>query len=111
MTGYLSSEDSWRGRFWLPGQQDQDQRGILTYSPDNGVLLTLIGGFDDAEWLPGTGSTQVLSERSRAWPVIYGIVGRMPVTLLDCVAASSKSYMFGGDWSDKSGNALSWYSD
>jgi ApeA N-terminal domain 1 len=101
VTGYLSSEDSWRGRFWLPGQRDQDQRGVLTYSPDNGVLLTLIGGFDDAVWLPGTGSTHVLSERSRAWPVVHGIVGRMPVTLLDCVAASSKSYMFVGEVSEQ----------
>jgi hypothetical protein len=51
--GYLSSKAQWQGRFWQPGQEDPDergvQRGILTYDPDRGVRLSLIGGFDDAE--------------------------------------------------------------
>ena len=93
MAEYLSTEGTWRGRFWLPGDPSQDQSGILTYSPHMGGLrLTLIGGFDDAVWLPtGSGSTKALSQRTTQWPVIHGIVGREPVTLLDCLATRSKS--------------------
>jgi hypothetical protein len=94
--GYLSSEDTWRGRFWLPGRPDDVQRGILTYTPNNGVRLTMIGGFDDAVWMPtGNGNTQVLSARSRRWPVIHGVVGNKPVTLIDCAAVRSTSYWIG----------------
>ena len=39
MDGYLSSDDTWRGRFWLPGQQDQEQRGTLNYSSEKGFRL------------------------------------------------------------------------
>jgi hypothetical protein len=101
MNGYLASQDAWRGRFWLPGQPDQDQRGNLTYSPEKGLRLTLIGGFDDAVWLPGAGSTRVMSARSREWRVIHGVVGRKPVTLLDCVASRSTSYWIGGEISEQ----------
>jgi hypothetical protein len=96
MGDYLSSEDTWRGRFWLPGQQDQDQRGILSYTPDKGVRLTLIGGFDDAIWLStGNANTRVLSDRSKQWPVIHGVVENKPITLLDCAAVRSTSYWIG----------------
>ena len=30
MDGYLSSDVTWRGRFWLPIQQDQEQPGNPT---------------------------------------------------------------------------------
>lgn len=95
MDDYLSSDAAWRGRFWLPDRPENVQRGNLTYTPDKGVRLALIGGFDDAEWLPTkNGSTRVLSARTRRWPVIYGAVGNKPVTLLECAAVSSKSYLF-----------------
>ena len=94
--GYLSAQSQWQGRFWLPGQEDADQRGILTYVPDEGVRLALIGGFDDAEWLPGSRpGTRVLSERTRNWRVIHGTVGSANVTLLDCVVQRSTSYLTG----------------
>lgn len=42
--GYLSSHAEWQGRFWLPGREGDVQRGILSYDPDRGVRLSLIGG-------------------------------------------------------------------
>jgi len=96
LDGYLSSEETWRGRFWLPASPDNIQRGTLTYTPDKGVRLVLIGGFDDAVWLPTENPhTRVLSSRSRQWPVIHAAVGNQPVTLVDCVAVSSSSYFMG----------------
>lgn len=96
MDDYLSSEESWRGRFWLPGNHENEQRGVLTYTPDKGVRLTLIGGFDDAVWEPtGQPHITVRSSPTRQWPVIHGVVGTKPVTLLDCIAVSSTSYLLG----------------
>jgi hypothetical protein len=96
-TGYLSSDAHWQGRFWLPGQDSGEQRGTLTYSPDGGVLLALIGGFDDAEWLPGPSpNTKVLSSRTKQWAVIHGTAGTTRVTLIDCVVQRSTSDLFGG---------------
>ena len=85
---YLSSRTQWQGRFWLPGQEDPDQRGILMYDPDRGLRLSLIGGFDDAEWLPEpTRRTRVLSEGTRSWPVIHGSVARQR-----CAVSASTTY-------------------
>jgi len=96
MDGYLSSESTWRGRFWLPDSPDNVQRGILTYTPDKGVRLALIGGFDDAVWLPTENPhTRVLSSASRRWPVIYGEASKQAVTLIDCAAVRSSSYFMG----------------
>lgn len=98
MNGYLSSEDTWRGKFWLPDEPDNIQRGIMTYTPDRGVRLTLIGGFDDAEWVPtGQGNTQRLTDRSKAWAVIHGVVNNKPVTLVDCIMSKSTSYWIGSE--------------
>ena len=93
MDGYLTSEATWRGRFWIPGQPEQEQRGILSFTPDRGVVLTLIGGFDDAVWLPRPSGGFVMSDRSREWSVIHGEVAGKPVTLIDCIASHSTSYL------------------
>lgn len=100
--GYLSSDTQWQGRFWLPGQESGEQRGTLTYSPDRGVRLALIGGFDDAEWLPGPSpNTMVLSSGTKQWAIIHGTVGSTQVTLIDCVVQRSTSNLFGGTVSEQ----------
>lgn len=102
MDEYLSSDITWRGRFWLPDSPDDVQRGTLTYTPDGGVRLALIGGFDDAIWqATGDGRTSVLSALTRRWPMIHGTVGNKPVTLLDCAAVSSKSSLFATEVSEQ----------
>lgn len=96
MTDYLSSEATWRGQFSLPGQSGQgEQQGILTYKPDSGVNLSLLYGFDDP-----SGVTRVapgafaFGEGSGRFPVIHGVAGGKPVTLLDCLITRSKRVMF-----------------
>jgi hypothetical protein len=37
----------------------------------------------------------VLSDRSKQWPVIHGVVGNKPITRLDCAAVRSTSYWIG----------------
>lgn len=86
MTGYRSSEATWRGQFWLPGQSGHDdQQGILVYKPESGITLSLIRGFDDDGATRLAPGAFAFGEGSGRFPVIHGIAGSKPVTLLDCL--------------------------
>lgn len=92
MTEYLSSEATWRGQFWLPGQPGQnDQQGILTYKPDSGLTLCLLHGFDDGSVTRLSPGTFAFRQGSGRFPVIHGVAGGKPVTLLDCLVTRSVS--------------------
>ncbi|WP_343577859.1 hypothetical protein, partial [Mycobacterium sp.] len=95
MTDYLSSEATWRGQFSLPGQSGQvDQQGILTYKPDSGINLSLLHGFDDGSVTRLTPGAFAFGEGSGRFPVIHGVAGGKPVTLLDCLITRSRRGMF-----------------
>jgi hypothetical protein len=95
MTEDLTVRQSWRGPFWLPSQSDRDQRGVLTYDPNNGVTLSLVGGFDDGGWVQLSSGGYAMREVSGWFPVIHGRVGSNPVSLLDCRVTASTSSGFG----------------
>jgi ApeA N-terminal domain 1/Apea-like HEPN len=95
MNDYLSAEGTWRGPFWLADQPDREQRGVVTYDPDNGVNLTLVGGFDDGRWVQTGPGGFAMREGSGRFPVIHGKVGVKPVSLLDCRVTRSRSTGFG----------------
>jgi hypothetical protein len=92
---YLSEPAEWKGHFWPAGKQDQARPGILSYAPDTGARLNLIGGFDDSKWVPAPGGGQVLTTPTREWAVVHGIVSRKPITLLDCALRQSTGGIFG----------------
>lgn len=81
----LSEEARWMGHFWLPDDADNRQPGVLTYTPVDGLKLSLIGGFSDAAWLPQEPGTRRLSSRTRRWPIVHGLAENDPITLLHCV--------------------------
>jgi hypothetical protein len=92
VTDYLSSEATWRGQFWLPGQSGQeDLQGILTYKPDDGSTLSLIGGFNDGSTVSLPSGAVALREGRGLFPVVHGLAGGKPVTLLECRVTSSTS--------------------
>ncbi len=91
MSEDLSSPQTWRGRFWLAHDPQDEQRGVLTYDPKDGVSLALVGGFaEHALTHTATGTVTVMPARARRFPVIHGRVGSTPFTLLDCQVMSSK---------------------
>ena len=91
--GYLTSEATWRGRFWIPGQPEQEQRGICRSHRIAVLVLTLIGGFDRRGVATST-VWRLCDVRSiERWSVIHGEVGGKPVTLIDCIASHSTSYL------------------
>jgi hypothetical protein len=93
--GYLSSDATWRGQFWLPGQSGHDdQQGILTYKPESGVTLSLIRGFADEGMTRLAPGTFAFGEGPGRFPVVHGIAGGTPVTLLDCLVTRSTRGMF-----------------
>jgi hypothetical protein len=93
VTNYLSESEQWSGYFWLPGAQSESQPGLLSFTPDRGVKLSLIGGFSDAQWVPNPqGQGRILTNPSRDWAVIHGFAHNKLITLLNCVAERSTAY-------------------
>ena len=90
----LTVEQTWRGPFWLPGQSGREQRGVLTYDLKNGVILSLVGGFDDGRWVQAPTGGFAMREGSGRSPVIHGRIGSKPVSLLDCRVGRSRSSGF-----------------
>lgn len=72
------------GHFWLPDHPDNPQPGVLSYTPGDGLHLSLIGGFSDAAWIPRDPTTRLLTQRTRRWPIIHGHAENVPISLLDC---------------------------
>ena len=95
MTDDLCVEQTWRGNFWLPENPDHAQQGFLTYSPHDGVTLSLVGGFNDRERIQTSPTGYMRREGSGRFSVIHGAVGSgMPVTLADCRVTHSSSSRF-----------------
>lgn len=98
MTSYLSEPSEWKGYFWPADDQDQARPGVLSYAPDTGLLLELIGGFNDAGWVPNpSGVGQVLRPATREWGVVHGVAARTPITLLDCASLGGTGKGFGDE--------------
>lgn len=87
----LTIEQSWRGNFWLPATPDNTQPGFLTYTPTDGVTLSLVGGFDDRRKTRTSPTGFTIEQGSGRFAVIHGAVGSgVPVTLADCRSATWK---------------------
>jgi hypothetical protein len=98
MTRYLCEPGEWKGYFWPIGDQAHTRPGILSYTPDTGVRLNLIGGFNDARWVPAPGGAgTVLTTPTRDWAVLHGIAARLPITLLDCMFRESTGAPLGAE--------------
>jgi len=65
----------WTGHWWLPGVPDQTVPGVLRFGPNDGLTLSLIGGFESRVLhRHGSGMVERIGE-SRTWPVIQGVAG------------------------------------
>lgn len=72
-----------QGLWWLPGREDEKVAGILSYSPDSGSELRLIGSLTSAR-----GSHDEIYER------IHGIADGKQYDLEDCYQKSYKGSLF-----------------
>jgi hypothetical protein len=86
----LDAAGEWSGLWWLPDDPNQQVPGILRYSPEDGLVLSLIGAFEDRIMSTPSSGITVFHEGSRTWDVIHGVAEQREVTLLGCVPSSSK---------------------
>ncbi|TCK65772.1 HEPN domain-containing protein [Curtobacterium sp. PhB136] len=80
----LSDKQEWVGTWWQPEDPAQKVSGVLTFDPESGAELRLIGGWEYDLRVPDGDGPISLGGQTRDWPVILGAVsdGRR-VTLLD----------------------------
>ncbi|WP_208605857.1 hypothetical protein [Streptomyces albus] len=86
----LDEVREWSGIWWLPDNPDQPLPGVLRYSPDNGLVLSLIGAFEDRIMSTPSPGLTVFHEGSRNWDVIHGAAEQQEISLLDCFPKGGK---------------------
>lgn len=91
----LDSDHEWTGHWWLPEDPDHVVPGVLRYSPDQGLRLSLIGGFQDHVLRQVSENAVAVTDEMKHWPIILGVAENRAVTLLDCDPISSKSFGIG----------------
>ena len=88
---FLAESMEWTGHFWLPDEPDKRVPGVLVWTPTEGLVLSLIGGFEDRIIEHPSPGVSALKGRIRHWPVVHGLAENKIITLLDCDNAGSKS--------------------
>ncbi|MBO4140209.1 hypothetical protein J5U46_08645 [Micromonospora tulbaghiae] len=86
----LDESAEWAGLWWLPDDPDEQLPGVLRYEPKGGLVLSLIGAFEDrvmSNPLPGV---VAVHEGRRTWDVIHGVAEQREITLFACVPISSR---------------------
>ena len=68
---WLDERRTWTGHWWLPGTPDESNAGFLTYDPESGLELTLVGGFEDRIIRQDGPSAFAVLEGSRTWEVLH----------------------------------------
>jgi hypothetical protein len=97
----LHEKRRWWGRWWLPENPEQKVAGVLTYKPEGGLRLRLIGGWEHRN-ITQQGGMTLVHEGMREWPMIHGQSENKTITLLNTFATRAKSYGWGmGDEPDE----------
>ena len=93
------AERSWRGHWWIPGDDETVMPGTLYCADDGRLRLELVGGFDTTirKPLPEGGGYTVGLE-SRDFPLMLGRSGNDLFTLINTHATRSRGVgFFDGD--------------
>lgn len=81
----LDASAEWAGLWWLPDDPDHQVPGVLRYEPKDGLVLTLIGTFEDRLMTTLAPGVVAVHEGQQTWEVIHGAAEQREVTLLGCV--------------------------
>lgn len=90
----LDESGEWAGLWWLPDNADEQVPGVLRYDPEGGLLLSLIGAFEDRITSKPAPGVTMYHEGTRTWDVIHGAAEQREITLLGCAPKSVKRTMF-----------------
>lgn len=80
---FLDEECEWKGYWWIPEKPEDEVPGVLTYKPDEGIKLSLIGGFDILENTEYENGGIGFTGNYKNPEVIYGICNDNKITLLE----------------------------
>lgn len=86
----LDESGEWAGLWWLPDDPGYQVPGVLRYEPEDGLVLSLIGTFEDRFMTTPSPGLEMVHEGSRTWDVIQGAAEQREITLLGCVPKSTK---------------------
>lgn len=91
----LHDPAEWTGHWWLPADPEGVVAGVLRFEPNDGLTLSLVGGFEDRILRQIGPNAFAVSEASQVWPIIHGIAANKEITLLECLATHSRSHNMG----------------
>lgn len=86
----LDESAEWAGLWWLPDDPNEQIPGVLRYEPEDGLMLSLIGAFEDRIISNPSFGVVTFHEGHRTWDVIHGAAEQREITLLGCIPNSSK---------------------
>ncbi|MEV6370181.1 HEPN domain-containing protein [Micromonospora musae] len=86
----LDESAEWAGLWWLPDDPAERIPGVLRYEPEDGMVLSLIGAFEDRIVSNPSPGVALVHEGHQTWDVIHGAAEQREISLLVCVPKSSK---------------------
>jgi hypothetical protein len=92
MESSLNANHEWTGQWWLPENPTNKVSGVLTFSPEAGLKLRLIGGWDYNVTVPGKNGSTIVTDELQSWPVVLGIGDGKLVSLLGVNVSSAKGF-------------------
>ncbi|MEU7646896.1 hypothetical protein [Streptomyces huasconensis] len=63
----LDAPSEWAGLWWLPEAPEYQVPGVLRYEPEGGLVLSLIGAFEDRVMTTHTPGVVMIHEGHQAW--------------------------------------------
>ncbi len=91
----LNESHDWTGEWWLPDDPEKKVPGVLSYSPENGLRLRLIGGWDYHVTRPGKNGSTIVTDSLQRWPMVLGTGDGKAITLLSASVVTARSFGFG----------------
>lgn len=92
----LGEHQNWTGHWWRPEDPDNKVPEVLTYSPDKGLRLQLLGGWKYNVTRPGENGSTIITDELQRWLVVVGIGDGKFITLMSVHVTTARSFSLGG---------------
>ncbi|MCX5203208.1 hypothetical protein OG897_17370 [Streptomyces sp. NBC_00237] len=86
----LDAPAEWAGLWWLPEAPEYQVPGLLRYEPEGGLVLSLIGAFEDRVMTTHAPGVVMIHEGCRTWEVIHGAAEQREISLFGCLPSGGK---------------------
>lgn len=92
----MNEAREWAGQWWRPEDPENKVPGVLSFSPDTGLRLRLIGGWKYNVTRRGANGSTIVTDELQRWPIVVGIGDGKGITLLSVNVATAKSFGVAG---------------